>query len=189
LGVTDSSGSETTPPETHPGLPKWLVVLLGVATVLVIVSVVVFALAVRSYKTFYIPGVANEPTLRPGDRIVVHKGHGHLHRGDVVVYEPVAPCAEARFQIKRVVAVPGDRVSSQSGELLVNGHPAPESYLPRDTTTVNVTNVTVPPRAVYVLGDNRNNSKDSRFCGPVPVGHVVGRAVLRVWPLSRFGGI
>jgi signal peptidase I len=107
----------------------------------------------------------------------------------MIVYKATAPCAEVRFQIKRVVAVAGDRVSSSSGKLLLDGQPASEPYLARDTTTVNVTDLTVPPEAVYLLGDNRANSKDSRYCGTVQLNHVVGRAVFRPWPISRAGGI
>jgi signal peptidase I len=92
-------------------------------------------------------------------------------------------------RVHRIVAVAGDRVSSPDGKLLVNGQPASESYLPRGSTTYNVAETTIPPHTVYVLGDNRGNSKDSRYCGPVPVRVVIGRVVFRVWPFSRLGGI
>jgi signal peptidase I len=114
-------------------MPQWLIALLVLAAALLIVLIAVVAVAARSYKTFYIPSAANEPTLRPGDRIVVRKGHGGLHRGDVIVYKATAPCSETPDQIKRVVAIAGDRVSSSSGKLFVNGQPASESYLARGT--------------------------------------------------------
>ncbi len=94
--------------------------------------------------------------------------------------------------IKRVVGVPGDRVQSDAGSRVrVNGHLLPESgYLKPGVNPTDCTfDVTVPPGSLFVLGDNRSNSGDSRFRGMVPEGLVTGRAVARVWPVDRIGGL
>jgi signal peptidase I len=121
-------------------LPKWLHLLAVLVGGLIVAFMVVFVVLAVSYKTYYMPSAANEPTLNPGDRILVRKGHGHLHRGDIIVFKSVAPCqGTAPDQIKRIVAVAGDRVSSDAGRLLVNGQPVSEPYLARNTITFRVT--------------------------------------------------
>jgi signal peptidase I len=171
-------------------LPKWLLLLAVLVGGVIVAFMVVFVVLAVSYKTYYIPSAANEPILNPGDRIVVRKGEGHLHRGVIIVFKSVAPCqGTAPDQIKRIVAVAGDRVSSDADRLLVNGQPVSEPYLARNTITFRVTQLTVPPGSIYTLGDNRENSKDSRYCGPVPIANVIGRAEFRVWPPTRLGGI
>ncbi len=86
--------------------------------------------------------------------------------------------------IKRVVALPGERVEGHDGKVLVDGLELVEPYLPPGTVTSQFAAVIVPPRTVFVLGDNRANSADSRIFGPIPRSTVVGRAIVRVWPLT-----
>jgi signal peptidase I len=100
----------------------------------------------------------------------------------------VSPTTQ-RLVIMRVVGVAGDRLSDQNGKLVVNGHTAPDGYLAAGTVTQNVADIVVPAGMVYVLGDNRADSADSRAYGPVPTGQIKGRLVFRYWPLSRIGGI
>ncbi len=90
----------------------------------------------------------------------------------------------------RVVAVGGDRVSQgANGRLIVNGRPDAESYLAPGTDTENVPDLVVPVDSVFLIGDNRSNSADSRYYGPIALPKVVGRVVFRYWPLMRFGGV
>jgi signal peptidase I len=142
-------------------------------------------------QAFRVQGTSMEPLLHDGERIVVNKFIYRFHkieRGDVVVFwYPRDPSVSF---IKRVVALPGDQVEIRSGQLFVNGQPAPESYLPaafRDSDSY-------PPTEVrkgyyFVLGDHRRSSNDSRTWGEVPEKYIYGRAVFRFWPFDRVGPI
>lgn len=142
-------------------------------------------------QAFRVQGTSMEPLLEDGERIVVNKLVYRFHpidRGDVVVFW--YPRDPAVSFIKRVVGLPGDLVEIRSGQLLVNGLPASESYLPdgfRDGDSY-------PPTEVrkgyyFVLGDHRRSSNDSRSWGEVPEKYIYGRAVFRFWPFARLGPI
>jgi signal peptidase I len=146
------------------------------------------------FDTFVVPSSSMEPTLKPGDRIVAEKLSyllGEPDRGDLVVFESGAPGWEGgpgeRYYVKRVLAIAGDDVSccDKKGRNLVNGSPRTEQYADRDANR----KVTVPAGHLFVVGDNRGDSYDSRFRGPVPTDKVVGRVTLRVWPWDRIGRI
>jgi signal peptidase I len=156
------------------------------AGIVVGVLVVIAAVLSPNYQGFFVPSLANEPTLKPGDHVMMHKGHSDIHRGDLIVFQ--SPEA-GRLVIMRVVGVGGDELSDVGGHLFVNGAKANEGYLAKGTTTSGVPDITVPPGSVYVLGDNRNDSADSRSYGPVPMSSVRGRLAFRYWPLGRLGGV
>ena len=148
--------------------------------------VVVLSVISASYQGYYVPSGANEPTLQPGDHVLVHDGRSGIHRGDLIVF--VSP-AVGRLVIMRVIGVGGDKVSDLNGTVLVNGTPEHDTYLGRGVQTEGVTDLTVPSGSFYVLGDNRSDAADSRSYGPVPRSAVQGRLVLRYWPLGRIGGV
>ena len=167
----------------------------------VLVGALVLAMLVRAFlfQAFYIPSPSMEPTLWSGDRILVNKLSYQLHdvnRGDLVVFRsPPDSGAGGEDLIKRVIALPGERVISEGGRLLIGGGLLIEPYLPFQNGTADFGMVpwcseaemgacTVPDGHVFVMGDNRSNSRDSRFFGPVPVESIVGRAFVRVWPLG-----
>lgn len=108
---------------------------------------------------------------------VLKKGNTGIHRGDLILF---ADSELPETAVKRVVGIGGDKISEISGRLVVNGIPAKEPYLAPGTLTTNVADLTVPAGQLYVLGDNRGGSKDSRFIGPVPLSGVKGRIVLRI---------
>ena len=87
--------------------------------------------------------------------------------------------------IQRVVALPGETVEARQGQVYIDGKRLIEPYLPPGTSTANLTTTTIPPDQIFVLGDNRSNSSDSRVFGPVRRASVVGRAIATVWPLGR----
>jgi signal peptidase I len=122
------------------------------------------------------------PTLRSGDQILAEKLSPRLHRidrGDVVVLD--APGTD-ELVVKRVVGVGGDEVGLSDGRLVVNGHRVHESYVDLDTVDgVYFGPVVVPSGTVFVMGDHRAVSVDSRDFGAVPEGRVVGRMVLKLW--------
>jgi len=95
--------------------------------------------------------------------------------------------AAVKDLIKRVVALPGETVEAHGGHVSVNGKPLDESYLPKGVSTSTFEPRKIPPGQVWVMGDNRSNSKDSRYFGPISQSLIVGRAFFRVWPLGSFG--
>jgi signal peptidase I len=142
-------------------------------------------------QAFRVQGTSMEPLLLDGERIVVNKfiyRFQPIERGDVVVFwYPRDPSVSF---IKRVVGLPGDLVEIRSGQLLVNGLPAPEIYLPASFHDAD----SFPPTEVrkgyyFVLGDHRRSSNDSRSWGEVPEKYIYGRAVFRFWPFDRVGPI
>jgi len=176
------------------GIVEWILVIAG--AVLLALVVKVFLL-----QAFYIPSLSMSPTLDVGDRVLVNKLSYRLHdvhRGDVVVFE--RPSSETSSTIpdliKRVVGLPGESVTIDNGSVFINGEKLNESYLPDGviTSTANAPNkcspqapCVVPPGQVWVMGDNRGDSKDSRYFGPIDESTIVGRAFITVWPFGRFG--
>jgi signal peptidase I len=124
-----------------------------------------------------------EPTLRPGDQVLVTKAGSRAHtphRHDIVV---LTSPANGQLLIKRVAAVGGDTVGLEDGVLVVNGKSVHEGYVDaRLMDGVYFGPIQVPRGMVFVLGDNRSNSIDSRKFGPVPDSRIKGRVLLRLWP-------
>jgi signal peptidase I len=134
-----------------------------------------------------------EPQLQVNDRVVVSKLAYDLHaphRGDIVVFREPATLHDPSVPpgsdlIKRVIALPGETVEGRQGHVLIDGRLLVEPYLPAGTLTSTFGPVRVPQGMVWVMGDNRDDSEDSRVFGPIPERSIVGRAVWRVWPLDR----
>jgi signal peptidase I len=163
-----------------------------------VVALAVLAIAVRTFviAPYYIPSASMEPTLHGcggcnNDHVLVNKlaYHVHdIHRGDVVVFHrPPNWNVSQNLLVKRVIGLPGDTLSERSGNVLVNGLPLAEPYVNDACTsgTSNLAEVTVPQGQVFVLGDNRCDSEDSRIFGAVPKSDVIGRAFIIIWPLGR----
>ena len=138
---------------------------------------IAIALLVEAFliQAFWIPSPSMEPTLDVGDRVLVNKLSYRFHdvnRGDVVVFErpPGASTGqndEIKDLIKRVVAVGGDTIEAKEGDVYVNGGRIDEDYLEPGTPTDNLPLTTIPDGHVFVMGDNRTNSEDSRIFGPI----------------------
>lgn len=140
-------------------------------------------------QSFLVQGVSMEPTLHDGERLLVDKVTYRLReprRGEIVVFG--YPKEPRRKFIKRIVGLPGDIVEIRDRTLFINGQPVAEEYI-RGPMYQPFGPVQVPEGAYFVLGDNRNNSEDSRFrdVGPVPRKNIVGRALLVYWPLDEAG--
>jgi signal peptidase I len=167
--------------------------------VAVIVGAVVVALLIKTFvvQAFRIPSDSMVPTLIQGDRVLVNKlsydAHD-LNRGDVIVFErpPGLPAGpnEPEDLIKRVIGLPGDELQTRDGELYVNDRLLQEPYLPEGTTNFGIdAPLTVPEGQVFVMGDNRTDSTDSRVFGAIDADSVVGRAFMVMWPPSRIGAL
>jgi signal peptidase I len=185
--------------------------------VIVIAGALVVALLIKTFliQAFFIPSASMVPTLHIDDRVLVNKLSYKLHdvnRGDIVVFErptheratgggnPGGNGAQAEDDvkdlIKRVIGLPGDEVVIKENAVWINGERLEESYLPPGTTTTNKGEFqdcveqnpcVIPEGMVWVMGDNRGSSQDSRYFGPVDEDDIVGRAFLRIWPLGDFG--
>lgn len=167
-------------------LADWLksFVLIGGLTAFIYVFVM---------APYVVQGRSMESTLHDRERVIVNKAIYYLQqpkRGEIVI---IHPDASGENWIKRVVAVAGDTVEAKGDQLYVNGQPVNEEYLTANklkaaangvTLTEDFGPITVPAGHVFVMGDNRNNSMDSRVIGPVSLDHVVGRAELVYWPLG-----
>ena len=165
---------------------EWVVAIgLAIAAAFLIKTYVV--------QAFVIPSGSMEHTLEINDRVLVSKFAyriSDIKRGDVIVFKNPKPLpGEPAQLIKRVAATEGDVIEAVDGRVQVNGQFVDEPYLAPDTVTRDLPRQTVPAGEVFVLGDNRSNSKDSRFIGPIEADTVVGKAFFRIWPLSRLGGL
>ena len=177
--------------------PKRAVRGLAIGVVITALVAVGAFFAIRRYvlEPFYIPSASMEPTLHgcPGcqpDRVLVEKLTYRFHdprRGDVIVFtKPASLRASEPDLIKRVIGLPGDAVSAHNGSVYVGDRRLDEPYVnPACNGTANFTAVTVPQGQLFVMGDNRCNSLDSRSFGPIVSSTVVGRAAVIVWPLNR----
>ena len=196
--------------------PSWRRLLVELPFLLLVALLAAWALKAHVAQAYHIPSGSMEPQLEVGDRVVVSRVAYRLHeprRGDIIVFDaPPRPGAddgggiagffEEVFQgvglsrpdetelIKRVIALEGEVVEARGGRVIVNGRELLEPYLPPDVATADFGPVTVPTDNVFVLGDNRDDSLDSRFTlGPVPMDRIVGRAIARVWPPGRWANL
>jgi signal peptidase I len=116
---------------------------------------------------------------------------GKPQRGDIVVFNPTARLEREKYKdafIKRVIGIPGDRVEVKNGKVFIDGKALKEGYI-AEVPLYTWGPQTIPSGEYLVLGDNRNNSYDGHFWGFVPQDKIVGKAVLRFWPLNRLGGL
>jgi signal peptidase I len=193
-------------PSTGRTIVEWTLVVAGAVLAAFVIKTFVL-------QAFFIPSASMEPTLRggdglPGDRVLVDKVSYRVRepsRGDVIVFEAPADFHEPGITdlIKRVVGVPGDEIVFEGDRVRVNGQFTPEPYLRPGTPTqpappgegrynhrcIPEDPCRVPPGHLWVMGDNRTDSEDSRYMGPVSQDLVVGRAFVLVWPLDRISGL
>jgi signal peptidase I len=137
------------------------------------------------FTSVAVDGSSMAPTLRGGDRLLVTHGNPLPQRGDIVVTE-VEEDGEPVELVKRVIALPGDTVEILSDVAYVNGDPEPTRGQVVDSHfAVSRPRITVPAGHVYVMGDNRPNSEDSRYLGPIPISGIMGKAVFVFAPIYR----
>ncbi len=167
--------------------------LLEIAETLILTVVIFFLIQNFVAQPYRVEQQSMQDTLEPGQYVLVDKltpRFDSYKRGDIVVFQQ-PDVGEGRTPfIKRVIGVPGDRVAIKDGRVFVNGQPLREPYVKDGDTTDTSdpeSSFTVSDGSLFVLGDHRSNSTDSRMFGPVPGSSVIGRAWLRYWPLSSLG--
>lgn len=185
-------------------------------TVILMVLAIGLAVVFKTFliQAFYIPSSSMEPTLQISDRVLVEKlsyRFGEIEHGDIVVFlrdgdpltaqPPANPAARLlrsfgeavgltppleRDFIKRVIGLPGDEITCRGGQVLRNGTPLAEPYVMAGAVS-DCAPTTVEPGQVFVMGDNRENSQDSRAFGAIDDDDIIGRAFVRIWPVTRLG--
>lgn len=183
--VTDAAPAPARKKRKMNPIVEWLVVVAVAIT---------SALLVRAYvvQQFAVEGESMMSTLHDGDRVLVNRLSYRLHdprRGDVVVLKRFDGASAERDLIKRVIALPGETIEVRSCVVYIDAVPLDEPYLDpeiqaRDGCGNDQTPVTVPEGQVFVLGDHRGRSSDSRAFGTVPYDLLIGRAFVIIWPVS-----
>jgi signal peptidase I len=182
--------------------------LIELPVLLVIAVAVAFVLKTFVAQAYYIPSESMEPQLDVGDRVIVSKLAYDLHdpnRGDIIVFSSPEPSTKRGDNpvvgflkdvaegvgvkapdddvlIKRVIGLPGETVEGKGGHVFINGQQLVEPYLPKGVATEDFPATTVPAGALWVMGDNRTNSRDSHIFGAIRESSVLGRAIWKVWP-------
>ncbi|OKH54069.1 signal peptidase I [Calothrix sp. HK-06] len=169
--------------------------------IFLVVIALILAFLIRTYiaEPRYIPSDSMVPTLHKGDRLVVEKVSYHFHPphfGDIVVFTPPPELQRRGYPkdqafIKRIIGQPGDSIQVTRNRVYVNGTPLQEDYLKDNYIQQDprqlFNQTQVPPNQLFVMGDNRNDSNDSRYWGFLPSKNVIGRAVFRFFPFNRTG--
>ncbi len=179
----------------QPGAGKakkqgWLRMLIEIVVIVAAAFAIAMLVQFLLIKPFTIHQISMQPTLLEGDRILLSRLTYHFRdprAGDVVVFD--SPVNEKEDLVKRVVAVAGDTVAVKDGHLYVNDSLQDEPYLMKSPFRGRDMETVVPAGQVYVLGDNRNNSGDSRLFGPISVDSIIGKAFVIYWPIGRWDGL
>jgi signal peptidase I len=209
LGASEETGDDSGDEDEEAGLQRRMRGWLEWGAVIVGALVVAFIIRALFFQAFYIPSVSMESTLNVHDRILVNKLSYRLHdvrRGDVVVFEkPPGEPSKINDLIKRVIALPGETIQQQGSDIYIDRGQGPqkltETYLndpavPGPTIgwvqgcanpSTETSKCTIPEGHVWVMGDNRGHSHDSRMFGPIDEDLIVGRAFVKVWPVNKLG--
>jgi signal peptidase I len=160
---------------------------------IIFLALVLYVVIQYAVQTVHVLGSSMYPTLHDNDLLVASKISYKLHnpqRGDIIVFKP--PDEASRDFIKRIIALPGERLRIVNSVVYINGQVLHEPYLPEKWTYNNNWPATgqeqiIPPDEYFVMGDNRNHSSDSRTFGPIALDAILGKAEVRIWPLNTTG--
>ncbi len=158
----------------------WLITILEAAALTIFLLVFVA-------QSFLVEGYSMEPTLENGEKVMVEKVSYRFRdpkRGEIIIIKN--PLKRRDIYIKRVVGLPGDTIEVKNGQIFINGILLEEDYVLEPFNSWYSGTFFVPEGHVFVLGDNRNHSDDSRRIGPIPYGDVIGRVMFVYWPFDKF---
>ncbi|HBH46123.1 MAG: signal peptidase I [Candidatus Jacksonbacteria bacterium RIFOXYC2_FULL_44_29] len=179
--------------------------ILELVKVTVICAVIIILVRWLLFQPFYVNGASMEPSYYDGEYLIIYQlpfrfadrfhPFTEANRGRTIIFHP--PNDPAQFYIKRLIGLPGERVKITEGQVYIynsenqQGFLLSEGYLPLGTQTLsgNYDDIQLGLNEIYVLGDNRAHSLDSRRLGAIPISNVIGEPVLRGWPWDRFGVI
>ena len=157
----------------------------------IVLALVVVLIITACVKPTIVSGQSMDDTLHNGNYLIVNKlayKFGEPERGDIIVFDSGEE--EHELWVKRVIGLPGDVVKTDGKTLYINDAKASEPYIKKGTVAQGEMQTwTVPEGAIFVMGDNRNNSADSRIIGCVEESAVLGKAVVRLWPVGSIGRI
>ncbi|MFA6184371.1 MAG: signal peptidase I [Parcubacteria group bacterium] len=174
-----------------------------IVKIFVLAIVVILPIRVFLFQPFFVQGASMEPNFENGQYLIVNElgyketdlrvakvsSFKEIKRGEVIVFR--YPLNPTQFFIKRVIGLPGERVKIEKGSVYIynqshsDGFKLDESYLPQGLETKGDNDYIIKNDEYYVMGDNRNHSSDSRTWGPIKTSNVVGRVLLRAWPINK----
>ena len=176
-------------------IPFFVLFIFDIIKLSIIAFIIVWPIHYFIFQPFYVIGPSMEPNFYDRDYLIVSKITYRINnpeRGQVIIFHP--PKNDKDFLIKRVIGLPGEKISIEKGQIHITNSEIfhkeklnEESYLTPGLTTLGKIEVQLENDEYYVLGDNRSMSLDSRSFGPVKEDRIVGRASLRGWPFDRFG--
>jgi signal peptidase I len=183
----EASASEQPAAKRHP-LASLSFLVRDLALAIILAAIVILFL----YRPVKVEGTSMMPGLEDQERIFinqfVYRFTGTISRGDTIVFW--FPHDTSKSYIKRVIALPGDRVRIDEGRVYVNAQAVEETYVPPEYRDhQSIPDQVIPEKCYFVLGDHRSSSNDSRSWGTVPRDHIFGKAVFVYWPLDKMGAL
>jgi signal peptidase I len=177
-----------------PARPSTASSLLRELVEVIVLAVILYFGISFAVQAVHVEGLSMWATLDNNDYLIANKIDYRLHapqRGDIIILRP--PTDNSTDFIKRIIALPGERILISQGFVYINGHKLDEPYLPEEWTQLDnwggPDGTIVPPNDYFVMGDNRNRSQDSRIFGFIGRDRIDGRAWFRIWPLNHFENI
>jgi signal peptidase I len=158
--------------------------IVSVCTQLLALGLICAAFSLRAP---HVLGLSMEPRIHSGEFVLINTlayRFGAIRRGDIVAFRHDSPTPQT--YLKRVIGLPGERVSIDAGNVRIDGKPLDETYV-RFRDKISRPPIVVPADGVYVLGDNRAHSDDSRNWGIVPTDAIIGKALITLWPIAQLG--
>lgn len=181
---------------TTPGSPIGASSLLRELVEVIVLAVILYFGISFAVQTVHVEGLSMFATLEDNDYLIANKIDYRIHapqRGDIIILRP--PSDNSKDFIKRVIALPGEKLLIRDSVVYINGHKLDEPYLPEAWTVLNnwptdgTDGRVMGPNEYFVMGDNRNRSQDSRIFNPITRDRIDGRAWFRIWPIANFGDI
>ncbi|NLY75608.1 MAG: signal peptidase I [Firmicutes bacterium] len=161
----------------------------------VVVPAVILFLIIRTFflESRFVPSPSMVPTIQVQDRFLLNKTaywFKEPERYQIVIFKPPAQAGIKDDFVKRIIGLPGEIIKIHNGVVYIDDQPLPEPYITPDRAPISEFGpFIIPDEHVFVMGDNRNNSQDSRYWGPLPLKNIKGEAWWRFWPIRRMGVI